>query len=129
MAPAETTAPSLISTFGPQVAMPHLSELSGAEPTWAFLDGIDQSRVDKSTEMWLDDIEKKLREGKGKGYEVWATRNNIDAKAQSVIFLKENHIGSIHELDEQIRLLRSERNAIYASIRQTQQKAVCCIVI
>lgn len=31
------------------------------EPTWAFLSGIDQSRVDKSTETWLGTIEQKLR--------------------------------------------------------------------
>ncbi len=31
------------------------------EPTWAFITGIDQSKVDKSTEEWLDKIEKKLR--------------------------------------------------------------------
>lgn len=30
------------------------------EPTWAFLSGIDQSRVDKSTEIWLGTLEKKL---------------------------------------------------------------------
>jgi len=30
------------------------------EPTWAFLPSIDQSRVDKTTELWLDEIEKKL---------------------------------------------------------------------
>ena len=53
---------------------------------------------------------------------IWAERNNIDAKAQSIIYLKENHIGSIHELDEQIRLLRFERNSIYASIRQIQER-------
>ena len=43
----------------------------------------------------LVDIEAKLREGKGKGYQVWAERNNIDAKAQSIIFLKEHNIGWI----------------------------------
>lgn len=31
------------------------------EPTWAFLSGIDQSKIDKTTEIWLDSIEKKLR--------------------------------------------------------------------
>ena len=31
------------------------------EPVWAFLDSIDQSRVDKSTEIWLEEIEKKLK--------------------------------------------------------------------
>ena len=30
------------------------------EPTWAFLSGIDQSTIDKSTEKWLGEIEKKL---------------------------------------------------------------------
>ncbi len=30
------------------------------EPTWAFIPGIDQSMVDKSTEQWLDRIEKRL---------------------------------------------------------------------
>ena len=30
------------------------------EPTWAFISGLDQSRVDKTTEKWLGEIEKKL---------------------------------------------------------------------
>lgn len=50
----------------------------------------------------LIDIEAKLRAGKGKGYQVWAERNNIDAKAQMVIFLKEHQIDSLEELNEQI---------------------------
>lgn len=70
----------------------------------------------------LVDIEAKLREGKGKGYMVWAERNNIDAKAQSIIYLKENHIGSIAELNERITALRSERNQLNASIRQNQKR-------
>ena len=53
---------------------------------------------------------------------VWAERNNIDAKAQSVIFLKENHIGSIEELASQIQALRTERNTLNASIRRTQNR-------
>ena len=50
----------------------------------------------------LVDIEDKLRNGKGKGYQVWAERNNIDAISQTVIFLKEHHIGSPEELEKQI---------------------------
>lgn len=38
------------------------------EPVEAFLPGIDQSRVDKTTEEWLDKIEDKLNEMK---YERW----------------------------------------------------------
>ena len=71
----------------------------------------------------LIDIEAKLRDGrKGRGYIVWAERNNIDAKAQSIIFLKEHNIGSIEELDDQISALKSERNVLHAAIRQKQNR-------
>ena len=40
------------------------------------------------------DIEAKLRAGKGKGYERWAEKHNFDILANSMIYLKENHIGS-----------------------------------
>lgn len=33
------------------------------EPAWAFIPGLDQSRVDKSTEEWLDSIEERLDYG------------------------------------------------------------------
>ena len=72
----------------------------------------------------LIDIEAKLRtgKGKGKGYIVWAERNNIDAKAQSIIYLKEHKISSLGELEAQIMVLRSERNALHASIREKQNR-------
>lgn len=70
----------------------------------------------------LIDIEAKLRSGKGKGYMVWAERNNIDAKAQSIIYLKEHKISSLGELEAQIMVLRSERNALHASIREKQNR-------
>ena len=70
----------------------------------------------------LIDIEAKLHAGKGKGYQVWAERNNIEAKAQMIIFLKEHNIGSIEELDDQISALKSERNVLHAAIRQKQNR-------
>ena len=70
----------------------------------------------------LIDIEAKLRTGKGKGYMVWAERNNIDAKAQSIIYLKEHQISSLDELEAQIMVFRSERNALHASIREKQNR-------
>ena len=72
----------------------------------------------------LVDIEAKLRSGivKGKGYLVWAERNNIDAKAQSVIFLKEHHIGSIDALNDQIAALEAEQSEKKASIRQKHNR-------
>ncbi|MBR3019628.1 MAG: relaxase/mobilization nuclease domain-containing protein [Clostridia bacterium] len=70
----------------------------------------------------LIDIEAKLREGKGRGFQIWAERNNIDATAQSVIFLKEHQIGSIEELEEKLQALRSVRNSLHASIRQSKSR-------
>ena len=70
----------------------------------------------------LIDVEAKLREGKGKGYMIWEERNNIDAKAQSIIFLKEHNIGSIDELEDQIDVLRSERNELHAAIREKKNR-------
>ena len=70
----------------------------------------------------LVDIEAKLRVGKGKGYQVWAERNNIDAKAQMVIFLKEHQIGSLEELNDQIQELTDQRNSLKASIREKQNR-------
>ncbi len=70
----------------------------------------------------LIDIEAKLRAGKGKGYQVWAERNNIDAKAQMVIFLKEHHIGSLEELNDQIQELSDQQKELKASIREKQNR-------
>ena len=70
----------------------------------------------------LIDIETKLHAGKGKGYQVWAERNNIDAKAQMVIFLKEHHLGSPEELEQQIDDLQSAHDEKKASIRQAQNR-------
>ena len=69
---------------------------------------IPRSEYNFSQVKRLIDVEAKLREGKGKGYMIWAERNNIDAKAQSIIFLKEHNIGSIEELENQIKLCCSD---------------------
>lgn len=70
----------------------------------------------------LVDIEAKLRAGKGKGYQVWAERNNIDAKAQMIIFLKEHHICSLEELNDQIQELTDQRDSLKASLREKQNR-------
>ena len=70
----------------------------------------------------LIDIEAKLRAGKGKGYQVWAERNNIHAKAQMVIFLKEHQIDSLEELNDQIQELTNQQKELKASIRKKQNR-------
>jgi len=70
----------------------------------------------------LIDIEAKLRASKGKGFQVWAERNNIDAKAQMIIFLKEHHIGSLEELNEQIQTLTDQQKELKVSIWEKQNR-------
>ena len=70
----------------------------------------------------LVNIEAKLREGKGKGYAVWAERSNIDAKAQSVIYLKEHHIGSIEELENRIQENQKAQSERKASVREMKMR-------
>ena len=70
----------------------------------------------------LIDIEAKLRAGKGKGYQVWAERNNIDAKAQMVIFLKEHQIDSLEELNDQIQELTNQQKELKAALREKQNR-------
>lgn len=83
---------------------------------------IPRSEYTYSQVKRLIDVEAKLREGKGKGYIVWAERNNIDAKAQSIIYLKEHNISSSIELEDRIATLRSKRNELLASIRERKNR-------
>ena len=76
----------------------------------------------KSQVKRLVDIEDKLCNGKDKGYQVWAERNNIDAISQTVISLKEHHIGSPEELEKQIDDLQSACEEKKAFIQQAQNR-------
>ena len=76
----------------------------------------------KSQVERLIDIEAKLRSGKGKGYEHWAERHNTDALASSMIYLKENQIGSYAELESRIQDALDERKALKSNIRAAQAR-------
>lgn len=79
-----------------------------------------KGRMTKSQVECLIDIEAKLRSGKGKGYERWAERHNTDALASSMIYLKENHVGSYAELESRIQATHDDRNALKDKIRAAQ---------
>ena len=70
----------------------------------------------------LIDIEAKLRTGKGKGYERWAEKHNIDILASSMIYLKENHIGSYADLTQKIQFALDSRNGLIDQIREAQRR-------
>ena len=81
-----------------------------------------RNKMTKSQVECLIDIEAKLRSGKGKGYERWAERHNTDALASSMIYLKENHVGSYAELESRIQAALDERNALKGKTRAAQAR-------
>ena len=57
------------------------------EPTWAFLSSVDQSKVDKSTEEWLDSIEKRLT------YDKWyAGHYHVSSQEGPIRILYEDYV-------------------------------------
>ena len=58
----------------------------------------------------LIDIQEKLREGKGAGYEKWATTYNLKQIAQTVIFLQEHNLMNLDALTAKIKET-ADRNA------------------
>ena len=109
-----------LDTLGEEYKEATLSRSLTGDPV--HIPKIPRGDYSKNQIKRLIDIEAKLRAGKGKGYQVWAERNNIDAKAQMVIFLKEHHIGSLEELNDQIQELTDQRNSLKASIREKQNR-------
>ena len=57
-----------------------------------------QSQMQEPELSLLIDIQEKLQQGKGKGYEIWAKKFNLKQMAQVMCFLEENGIGSYEEL-------------------------------
>ena len=49
-----------------------------------------------------------MRSSEKNRYQIWAERNNIDAKSQMVIFLKEHQIDSIEELNERLSAMQEK---------------------
>lgn len=70
----------------------------------------------------LIDIQKKLQEGKGKGYEIWASRFNLKQMAQVMCFLEENGIGSYEELAERATAASQHFSKISNQIHDINEK-------
>jgi prefoldin subunit 5 len=83
---------------------------------------IPRADYTKSQVKRLVDIEAKLCTGKGKGYQVWAERNNIDAKARMIIFLKEHGIESMESLNDQIQTLQDQQKNLKSALREKQAR-------
>jgi len=63
------------------------------------------------------DMNTNVKVKESKGYEYWATKHNIHTMAESVIFLREQGIKSVKQLDEYIQKAADERQNLQDKIK------------
>ena len=70
----------------------------------------------------LVDIQGKMAEGKGEGYARWAKRYNLKEMSKTLIFLQENKIGSIEEMQERVNAATARYHELGDSIKAAEQR-------
>ena len=70
----------------------------------------------------LVNIQAKLAEGKNMGYAHWAKRYNLKEMSKTLIFLQENKIGSIEELQERVDAATARYHELGDSIKAAETR-------
>ena len=70
----------------------------------------------------LVDIQAKLSEGKSEGYARWAKRYNLKEMSKTLIFLQENKIGSIEEMQERVNAATAHYHELGDSIKAAEKR-------
>ena len=70
----------------------------------------------------LVDIQAKLSEGKSEGYARWAKRYNLKEMSKTLIFLQENKIGSIEEMQERVDAVTARYHELGDSIKASEKR-------
>ena len=70
----------------------------------------------------LVDIQAKLSEGKSEGYARWAKRYNLKEMSKTLIFLQENKIGSIEEMQERVNIATARYHELGDSIKASEKR-------
>ena len=83
--------------------------------------GKSQQVHDKKFSLLID-IQAKLNEGKGAGYQRWATLFNLKQMAQVMCFLQENEIDSFDELAARADAAVTQFNGLGDSIKAAEQR-------
>ena len=78
--------------------------------------------LDYNSLSFLVDIEKKMREGKGKGYENWARKFNLKQRAKVLLFLEEHGISSFEELVRKTDSMDAEIEELNSRVKEKNQK-------
>ena len=70
----------------------------------------------------LVDIQAKLAEGKGTGFARWAKQHNLKEMSRTLVFLQENKIGSIEEMQERVNAATARYHELGDSIKAAEQR-------
>ena len=70
----------------------------------------------------LVDIQARLSEGKSEGYARWAKRYNLKEMSKTLIFLQENKIGSIEEMQERVDAATARYHELGDSIKGSEKR-------
>ena len=70
----------------------------------------------------LVDVQAKLAEGKSEGYARWAKRYNLKEMSKTLIFLQENKIGSIEEMQEHVDAATARYHELGDSIKTSEKR-------
>ena len=70
----------------------------------------------------LVDIQAKLSEGKSEDYAWWAKRYNLKEMSKTLIFLQENKIGSIEEMQERVDAATAHYHELGDSIKDSENR-------
>ncbi|HGQ3591056.1 TPA: relaxase/mobilization nuclease domain-containing protein [Streptococcus pneumoniae] len=68
------------------------------------------------------DMNTNMKVKESKGYEYWATKHNLNTMAESVIFLREQDIKSVKQLDEYIQKTADERQNLQDQIKDIEKE-------
>ena len=70
----------------------------------------------------LVDIQAKLAEGKGTGFARWAKQHNLKEISRTLVFLQENKIGSIEEMQERVDAATARYHELGDSIKASEKR-------
>ena len=81
-----------------------------------------KSLVPEQKFQMLVDIQAKLAEGKGTGFARWAKQHNLKEMSRTLIFLQENKIGSIKEIQERVDAATARYHELGDSIKASEKR-------
>ena len=77
----------------------------------------------------LVDIQAKLAEGKGAGFARWAKQHNLKEMSRTLVFLQENKIGSIEEMQKRVDAATARYHELGDSIKAAETRILSSSIL